>query len=319
MSMDFWEAQRKARLRTTIALILFLLMTIAIAFLAEMVFQMFIGAEVEENFPLAGTLFIIVTLTTALFQYLMYKNQGGGYVAESLGATLATQGSSNLKKAQLYHIVQEMAISAAIPMPAVYILKAPAINAFAAGLTQDKAAITVTEGALNTLSRDELQGVIAHEIGHIKNGDMRIGLQLAAMISGFFVLLYISFRVLDFSRFQRSDESNKGNATAMIAFVLILAGSLAWLGGSILRSLVSRQREYLADASSVQFTRNPDGLIGALEKIKRESTHEMPKYGKPFEHLYFDKPSSFFNLFDTHPPIDKRIAALKGLPNSSVD
>lgn len=311
MSIDFWEAQRKARLRTTIALILFVIMTLAIAFIAEVVFEIFIGTEAGETFPLAGTLFILVTFGTAFFQYLMYKNQGGSYVAESLGATIAT-GSGDFKKAQVYHIVQEMAIAASIPMPAVYILDAPAINAFAAGLAQDKAAITVTQGALNALSRDELQGVIAHECGHIKNGDMKIGLQLAAMISGFFVLLYISFRVLDFSRFQRSD-SNRGNATALIAFVLILAGSLAWLGGTILRCLVSRQREYLADASGAQFTRNPDGLIGALEKIKRESTHEMPKYGKPFEHLYLDRPASFLGLFDTHPPLDERIAVLKGL------
>lgn len=310
--MDFWKAQKQAQFRTFIALVLFLIMTFAIAFLAEMLFRMFIGDEISNAFPLAGTLFVIVTLTTALFQYLMYRSQGGSYIAESLGAALATRDSSDFKKAQLHHIVEEMAIAAAIPIPSVYILNAPAINAFAAGLTEDKAAIAVTDGALRRLSRDELQAVIAHECGHIKNGDMKIGLQLAAMISGFFVLLYISFRVLDFSRFQRS-EDNRGNMTAMIALVLIVAGGFAWFGGSILKSLVSRQREYLADASAVQFTRNPEGLIGALLKIKQESTHEMPKYGKPFEHLYFDRPVSMFNLFDTHPPIDKRIAALKGL------
>lgn len=311
MSIDFWEAQRKARIRTVFAVFLFLSMTAAIAFLAEILFRIFMGDEVDETFPLAGTLFMLVTLTTALFQYLMYKSQGGSYVAESLGATLATQNARDPKKVQLYNIVEEMTIAAGIPMPAVYVLDAPAINAFAAGLTPDKAAITITQGALNTLSRDEIQGVIAHECSHIKNGDMRLGLQLAAMISGFFVLLYISFRVLDFSRFQR-DDNNRGNATALIAFALIAAGSLAWLGGTILKSIVSRQREYLADASAVQFTRNPDGLIGALEKIKREASHEMPKYGKPFEHLYFEK-ASVFSLFDTHPPLDKRIAVLKGL------
>lgn len=311
MSMDFWEAQKKARLRTTIALVLFIAMTFAIALLAEFVFQMLLSPEEEEYFPLAGTMFVIVTFSTALFQYLMYRTQGGSYVAESLGAILATRDSGDSRKSQLHHIVEEMAIAAAIPMPAVYVLPAKSINAFAAGLTQDKAAITITQGALNSLSRDEIQGVIAHECGHIKNGDMRIGLQLAAMISGFFVLLYIAFRVLDFSRFQR-DEDNRGNATALIAFILVIAGSLAWLGGNILKSLVSRQREYLADASAVQFTRNPDGLIGALQKIKKESTHEMPKYGKPFEHLYFESPQSFSSLFDSHPPIDKRIAALQG-------
>lgn len=311
MTMDFWEAKRKARLRTFIAFIVFLLMTFVLAFVAELVFRLFVEGE-NENFPLVGTIFILVTLVTALFQYLMYKNQGGSYVAESLGATVTTRDSNNPKKVQLYNIVEEIAIASNLPMPAVYILQAPAINAFAAGLTHDNAAITVTQGALNSLSRDELQAVIAHEFGHIKNGDMRIGLQLAAMISGFFILLYLSFRVLDFSRFQR-DENNKGNATALIAIILLAAGSLAWLGGTLLKSLVSRQREYMADASSVEFTRNPDGLIGALLKIQKESSHEMPKYGKPFEHLYFDKARSLFGLFDSHPPIDDRIAALKGL------
>lgn len=311
MTMDFWEAQKKARIRTWIALIIFLCMTFALAFVAEIAFRTFVE-QTDESFPLVGSLFVLVTLITALFQYLMYKNQGGSYVAESLGATVATRESNNLKKAQLYNLVEEIAIASGLPMPAVYVLPAPAINAFAAGLTPNNAAIAVTEGALKSLSRDELQGVIAHEFGHIKNGDMRIGLQLAAMISGFFVLLYLSFRVLDFSRFQR-DENNKGNATALIAIILLAAGSLAWLGGTLLKSLVSRQREYLADASAVQFTRNPDGLIGALLKIKHESSHEMPKYGKPFEHLYFENTSSMFGLFHSHPPLDDRIAALKGL------
>lgn len=310
MTMDFWAAQRKARLRTSIALIVFICMTFLLAFLAEYAFRIFVEQS-EENIPIVGSLFGLVTIITALFQYLMYKNQGGSYVAESLGATLATRESNNLKKAQLYNLVEEISIASGLPMPAVYVLPAPAINAFAAGLTEDKAAITVTEGALKNLSRDELQGVIAHEFGHIKNGDMRMGLQLAAMISGFFVLLYLSFRILDFSRFQR-DENNKGNATALIAIILLAAGSLAWFGGTLLKSLVSRQREYLADASSVQYTRNPDGLIGALLKIKNESSHQMPKYGKPFEHLYFENQSSLFGLFNSHPPIDDRIAALKG-------
>ena len=311
MTMNFWEAQKSLRLRTWIALIAFLGMTFALAFIAEIAFRMFVQ-ESADIFPVVGTLFVIVTLITALFQYLMYKNQGGSYVAESLGASLVTRETTHIKKAQLYHLVEEISIASALPMPAVYVLPAPAINAFAAGLTPGSAAIAVTEGALKSLTREELQGVIAHEFGHIKNGDMRIGLQLAAMISGFFVLLYLSFRVLDFSRFQR-DENNKGNATAIIAIILLAAGSLAWLGGTLLKSLVSRQREYLADASAVQFTRNPEGLIGALLKIKHENTHAMPKYGKPFEHLYFENASSLFGLFHSHPPIDARISVLKGL------
>ena len=193
-----------------------------------------------------------------------------------------------------------MSIAASLPMPPVYILEAQEINAFAAGLVPNKAAITVTRGALNRLSRDELQGVIAHEFGHIYNGDMRIGLQLAALIAGFFITLYLGIRLMQFSSF-RSQGDRRGNPIVLVAIALLVAGSIAWFGGSVLRSMVSREREFLADATGVQFTRNPDGLIDALKKIGGEEKQDMPKVGKPYAHLYFNHSSFWGRLFATHP------------------
>lgn len=314
MSMDFWAAQQRARTRTIIALIVFALMTFAIAAGAEILLRTFAEEAYGEGFPIVAFAFITVTFGVALFNYFMYQQQGGSYVAERVGARQIFPNSPHFKEQQLYNIVEEITVSASLPMPAVYILNAPAINAFAAGLVQDKAAITVTTAALEKLSRDEMQGVIAHECAHIHNGDMRISLQLAAMITGFFVLLYISYRVLYYTSYRSSSDSDskKGNPIVLIGFALLLAGSVAWLGGQVLKCFVSRQRESLADASAVQFTRNPEGLIGALIKIEKEASHEMPKDGKPYEHLYFDD-AGFSSIFATHPPIEERIAALRGL------
>lgn len=313
MAFDFWQAQRNLKWKTTFYLILFIAMTLFIAFLAEFAFQAAVASdEFEEPFPIVAVIFALVTFITAAFNYGMYHLQGGAYVAEGVGARQITKNTNHPKELQYYNIVEEIAIASALPMPAVYLLQAEAINAFAAGLKQDNAAITVTTGALNQLSRDELQGVIAHEFGHIYNGDMRISLQVAAMITGFFLLLYLSFRFLDFARFTRSSDDKKGNPSMIIAIVLLAAGSIAWFGGKVLQAVISRQREYLADATSVQFTRNPEGLIGALKKIEKESTHEMPNYGKPYAHLYLDNPSFFSSIFATHPPLEKRIEILQG-------
>lgn len=313
MAIDFWKAQQKAKTRTLFYLIAFLVMTLLIAIGFEWILQTLLYGNYGNHFPYFGLGFALITVFYAAFNYLMYERNGGAYVAESLGAKRVSPNSEAAKDVQLLHIVQEMAIAANLPIPDVYILNAQDINAFAAGLTPDKAAITVTQGALETLSRDELQGVIAHEFGHIYNKDMKIGLQLAAMVAGFFVAITLGLRLLQFSSWG-SDEDRRMSPALLIALGLFIAGGIAWFGGSILRSLVSREREYLADATGVQFTRNPDGLIDALKKIqkKEKQKSDMPQMGQPYAHLYFSHPSLMGRLFATHPPIELRIAALEG-------
>lgn len=314
MAMDFWEAQRRARSRTSLYITVFVILTIIIAVLAEMAMRYFAGANYNPPLPFIGLAFLMITFGVATFQYLMFRSYGGSYVAESVGAQEVDPQTNHPKIKQLLNVVEEIAVASSLPMPAVYILNAKEINAFAAGMTHNDAAITVTMGTLNNLTRDELQGVVAHEFGHIHNGDMIISMRLAAMIMGFFFVLYIGLRLLQFSSFESRDDNGRkgGNPIALAALILLLAGSITWFAGSILKSMISREREYLADASAVQFTRNPDGIANALRKIANEAVHDMPKDGIAISHMYFEDTSALSSLFATHPPIGKRIAAIEG-------
>jgi heat shock protein HtpX len=323
MAMNFWEAQRHAKAKTTLYLAIFTILTIIASTVAEWVMRVFAGDSYHPDLPYVGLSFLGITFLVAGFNYLNYLQAGGSYVAESLNATQVDPQTRHPKERQLLNIVEEIAISTSLPIPPVYILEAREINAFAAGTSPGNAAITVTRGTLDLLSRDELQGVIAHEFGHIYNGDMRIGMRVAAMITGFFIASYLGLRLLQgasyssgySSRRSNSDEDRKGGGNPVIiaAIILMVIGALMWFFGSILQAMVSRQREYLADACAVQYTRNPNGIAGALQKISNSLVSDMPKSGQPYSHLYFNEQDSFWSrLFATHPPIEERIAAIKG-------
>lgn len=313
MAMNFWEAQRKARSRTTLYVTVFIALTALVAYISEMAMRTYAAQNYHPPLPYVGMAFLAVTFGVAIFQYLAYVTQGGSYVAESVGAYRVDPRHATMKEQILLNIVKETSLAASLPMPAVYILDAKEINAFAAGMKSTDAAITVTRGTLELLNRDELQGVIAHEFGHIYNGDMKISLRLAAMVMGFFFVLYLGFRLLQMVQFSRSDDERRGpNPIILVALIFLAAGAFTWLAGTILKSTVSRQREYLADACAVQFTRNPDGIANALRKIAKTQYNDMPKSGLAYSHLYLQDRSLFSNLFATHPPIEKRIAAIEG-------
>jgi heat shock protein HtpX len=313
MEINFWEAQRSPRSKTTLYLTIFFLLSLGTAILVEILYRNI--AEDYEDFPVVGSLFLIITLAVALFQYSMFSSYGGGYVAESMGGYRINPMTNNPRERQVLNIVEEVALAASLPIPPVYIIPAHQINAFAAGLNPNNSAIAITEGTLDLLNRDEIQGVIAHEFGHIYNGDMVISMRLAAMVMGFFFILYFGLRILQFSglsaRSSRGDRKG-GNPVQIAALLFLLAGAFTWFMGSILKASVSRQREYLADACAVQFTRNPDGIANALRKIMKESTKDMPKEGMAFSHMYLDNHSTLDSLFATHPPLWKRIAAIEG-------
>jgi heat shock protein HtpX len=315
MVMDFWEAQRRARRLTTLYMTIFILLAIVVAIGAEFAVRALAEEDYNPSFPFVGSLFLLVTFSVAGFEYLMYRANGGSYVARAVGARLVDPQTRDFKEQQLLNIVQEMALAASIPVPPVYILdSSQSINAFAAGLTHQDAIITVTRGSLQSLTRDELQGVVAHELGHIHNGDMRISMRLAAMIMGFFFILYIGLRMFQFAPMRR-DESGRGgggNAILIISLVFFVAGIITWFFGTILKACVSRQREYLADASAVQFTRHPEGIANALIKIGKEEVHDMPGSGLAYSHMYLNDDSFLSSLFATHPSLKKRIAALLG-------
>lgn len=314
--MNFWEAQSRARSQTTLYLVVFVILTIGIAVGAEVAMRAFAGPDYDPPLPYVGMIFLGITFLVAGGQYMLYSSQGGSYVAESVGAYRIDPTTNHPDARQLLNIVEEMAVAASVPMPAVYVLESDQINAFAAGMSKSNAAITITEGALRRLSRDEVQGVIAHEFGHVYNGDMRISLRLAAMVMGFYFAFFLGMRLLQFGGLgerRRSDERNGGaNIFAIGAIVLFVAGAITWLAGSILKAMVSREREYLADACAVQFTRNPEGIANALRKIAKDNVRDMPKDGASISHMYFNDQSFLSDLFATHPPIEDRIAAIEG-------
>jgi heat shock protein HtpX len=315
MAMNFWEAQRRARSKTTLYLAIFIILTIVAARFIELAMHYFISdEEYSPQVPFVGLIFIAITFMSASVQYVRFKLYGGSAVAEAVGAFLVDPKTTNPQLRRLLNIVEEIAIASSLPIPPVYILKTKQINAFAAGLTKEDAAITVTEGTLTLLSRDELQGVVAHEFGHIYNGDMKISMRLAAMCMGFFFVLYFALRFMRFAniRNDRNNRENRGNPILIAAFILAAAGAFTWFFGSVLKAAVSREREYLADACAVQFTRNPDGIANALRKIAAENEYdEMPNSGVAFTHLYFDDRGGLSSLFSTHPPLKKRIEAIE--------
>lgn len=311
MAMNFWEAQKRARSKTFLYVTFFVLLTIGVSVLSEMAMRYFAEDSYAPDIPYVGLAYLVITFTVAGFEYLMMRTYGGSYVAESVGAVRIDPNTSNFAEKQAINIVQEIAIAASLPVPPLYFMPAREINAFAAGLTKDNAAITITEGSLN-LKRDELQGVIAHEFGHIYNGDMKISMRLAAMVMGFFCILWLGLRTLQFSGVRRGGREKGANPILLAALIFMIAGAITWLAGNILKCSISREREYLADACAVQFTRNPEGIANALRKIAKESVHDMPSNGIAISHMYLDNESNFSSLFATHPPLEKRIAAIEG-------
>lgn len=311
MAMNFWEAQRKARLQTTLYLVTFAIFTVIVAVLAEFAMRAFSHGDYDPPLPYLGLAFAGITFAVAGYNYLCYKTQGGAYVAEFLGAEEVDRFTTDPVERVLVNVVEEVAVASSLPVPRIFILDAPEINAFAAGLSPDNAAVTVTTGTLKMLNRDELQGVIAHEFGHIYNGDMKISLRLAALVMGFFIVFYLGLRLLQGAVYSR-DNKKGGNPVALAAIILLAAGTITWLFGSILKAMVSRQREYLADACAVQFTRSSEGIANALRKIEHSTQRGMPKTGMAYSHLYFNDHSFWSDLFATHPPLSKRIEALEG-------
>ena len=237
--------------------------------------------------------------------------QGGSAVTTALGGRLVDSNTTDPDERKLLNVVEEMAIAAGLPVPQVYLLPdEKGINAFAAGHSTSDAVVAVTQGSIRLLTRDELQGVIGHEFSHIVNGDMRLNLRLMGIIFGILCLAFIG-RVLLYTR---SRSSKDKNPLPLLGLALILIGWIGVLFGRLIQAAVSRQREFLADASSVQFTRNPEGLAGALKKIgglsygsKLEAAHAAEAC-----HMFFGNGmgESFFHLMDTHPPLGERIRAI---------
>jgi heat shock protein HtpX len=223
------------------------------------------------------------------------------------------------KYQQLRNVVDEMTIASGLPHPQLYLIPDPDPNAFATGKDPDHACIAVTEGLVKQLNRDELQGVIAHEMGHVRNYDIRVMTVVAALIGAVLLLSEFGLRTIRFGGGRRKSSSNRGAGGVLLLVLWLVGLVLAPFIAKLLATAVSRQREYLADASGAELTRNPGALASALEKIDAaaEPTRLIKKgtghlcIADPLGREVNSKEGFFANLFSTHPPIIKRITLLK--------
>lgn len=327
--MNFWEHQEDARRRTKRLIALYVALLLLLALLAGFAFDVIWLAFVQEtgftHSSSAISLFAQPELYLGALALLglvgllclfspASLSSGGRSVAESLRCTLVPPQAVNSGQRRLLNVVEEMALASGTPVPPVYILEnEPGINAFAAGCTINDAVIGVTQGAVDNLTRDELQAVIAHEFSHICNGDMKLDLRFAQLLFGLMCLSDFSGAVLrgvSRSSSGRSRNRDGGKAVAilmMLALVVWLAGVVMAFVGNIIQAAVNRQREFLADASSVQFTRN-NALSSALKKIgslAHGSRLENASMTGSYRHFFFCSIHS--GLLDTHPPLDVRI------------
>ncbi|MEL7298336.1 MAG: M48 family metalloprotease, partial [Pseudomonadota bacterium] len=285
--MNFFEAQDKTRRNTRRLVIIYVLATLVIASLVGLAGDLaisFLGgfgpsAAYGQSVPLSpirtggiGLIALAVILLATAYRITQLRG-GGARVAQEMGATQVSADIDDPLRQRLRNVVEEMAIASGVPVPDIFVMEnEAAINAFAAGYSPTDAAIAVTRGALEQLTREELQGVVAHEFSHILNGDMRLNVRLIGVLFGMIVIGHIGRLLMrsvserhSIMRNRRSD--NGAHVVAIAGYVMFLLGAVGVLAARLIRAGVSRQREYLADASAVQFTRQTEGIAGALAKI----------------------------------------------------
>lgn len=343
--MNFFERQEQARGRTKLLVFLFccaLFATFA-AVLALVAWFAALGTEtaatggattealfvryLAEPSLVAGVAVVVFLLIGggSIFKIGELKSLGADGVAEALGGTRIGRGATDPAERRLYNVVEEMAIASGVPVPSVYVMREEkAINACAIGGDPESSAVAVTDGALRSLTRDELQGVVAHEFGHLLNGDVKMNMRLIGVLFGLQMLTLLGvglFRSTLYLSFGGSSDDRKGAGGAvfaiwLFALGLVVIGSIGVFFSNVIRAAISRQREFLADASAAQFTRNPAGLAGVLKKIGALAGGSEVNAARSAEmaHLFFGSVFSgglMTSLFKTHPDLVERIRRLE--------
>ncbi|MCX6919640.1 MAG: M48 family metallopeptidase [Verrucomicrobia bacterium] len=321
--MNFFRAQDEARGRTTKLVVLLVLAILvltgglyAIAVYGKGVYMGRGRLDwLQPKLFLATSGTALAVILGGSWLRISELAKGGAFIAQSLGGRPVSAHTKDPAERRYLNIVEEMALASGLPVPACFVVDGDTtINAFAAGNNPQDAAVAVTRGALTYLNRDELQGVIAHEFSHIGNGDMKLNLRIIGTIAGLTALSQLGYILMRLMRHADSKDSAKvGVPLAIGGLVIFLLGLGGVLFARIIQASVSRQREYLADASAVQFTRNPEGLAGALKKIaglkggqREASTSELET-----QHLFFSSTGGFMEfIFSSHPPIGDRIRRL---------
>ena len=326
MVMDFIGDQDRARSRTWRLVAVFILAVLAIcaAVYAATAMLFLLATETTEDGPAFAwddPMLIVGSIGTTLLVILggsaiktLELSRGGSVVAEALGGKPIPPGTKDPLLRRTLNVVEEMAIASGCPVPPVYLIEDQSINAFAAGFTFDSAVIGVTRGCIERLSRDELQGVMAHEFSHIVHGDMRLNIRLTGLIFGIMVIGLLGqliFRGAAYGSIgSRRDQGNAALVFIVFGLLLTLIGAIGTFAAQLIQAAVSRQREFLADAAAVDYTRNPSGIAGALRRIGGMSKNTMSRpAASQFEHFFFVKALS--SAFATHPPLPVRIARIE--------
>jgi Zn-dependent protease with chaperone function len=321
--VNFFERQAHVRKMSTRLVILFVIAVIAIVAMVDLaVLVAFRRAEwtASQTIGLIIGSSIVTVLSISLaagFRTLGLRG-GGGVVARELGGMLVPQDTQDPQLRRLRNVVEEIAIASGTPVPEIYVMPhEKGINAFAAGWSTSDAAVSVTQGALDSLNRAELQGVIGHEFSHVVNGDMRLNIRLIGLLFGILFLAVIG-RTLTYGGLlggggrRDNRNGNNGNPLVIIGIALLAVGFIGVIAGRFIKAAVSRQREYLADASAVQYTRQTSGIVGALAKIaglEQGSQLRNPKR-EEVGHMLFGQGASLSSLLATHPPLEERIKVL---------
>jgi Zn-dependent protease with chaperone function len=317
--MDFFESQERAKRNTAWLVLLFALAVAGTVAGVHLVLTLVVagkgGGDIsfDPSVLLAsagGVLLVVLVGTGVKFAQMSH---GGTAVAAALGGRQIDPGSGDPAERRVLNVVEEMAIASGLRVPPVYVMEDRSINAFAAGNSEKDAVIGVTRGCIERLSRDELQGVVAHEFSHVFHRDMRLNMRLVAWLGGIFAVSLVGRMLLRAAATSRSSRGkNDGRAVMLgLGVALFLVGIIGYFFGRLIQCAVSRQREYLADASAVQYTRNPEGIAGALEKIAAGAGSRLAApAAAEFSHFLFSE--GVASLFATHPPVGTRIARIRG-------
>ncbi len=329
--MDFFEQQHRARRRTWLMLILFVLAVAAIVaafdlvcaivyiwlFDVQILYSSSLLQQVPRSVYLWSTLATLLVIGWGTASRLVQLSGGGVAVADLIGARHVKRDTGEPAERRLLNVVEEMALASGITVPLVFVMDDQhTINAFAAGYSPNEATVIVTRGALDQLNRDELQGVVAHEFSHILNGDMRLNIHLVGVIAG--IVMIGSIGAFLMTGMRDGDDLRRAGTDIRVFFLgllLWLIGSIGVLAGRLIKAVISREREFLADASAVQFTRNPCGIGGALFKIGLRGSTIGQRHAEELSHMCIGAPVNDyfeFSLFHDHPPLDDRIERLLG-------
>lgn len=322
--MDFFERQARVRRQSRLLVLYFIVAVLVVVAAVDGVLLLAFGARGTDPVGLlvVGTLVTAgVILAVSAFRSASLRSGGGGAVAREVGGTRVSPDTTEPRLRRLQNVVEEISIASGVPVPDIYVLEGESgINAFAAGHSPADAAIAVTSGALERLNRSELEGVIAHEFSHVSNGDMRLNIRLIGVLFGIQALAIFGRVILRGGFYSggyryrgRSGRSGGGAGQIMLlGGAAMLIGYVGVVMGRFIKAAVSRQREYLADASAVEFTRQTEGLVGALKKIGGLPDGSQLRHGKvdDVSHMLFGNGLQLSSSFATHPPLVKRIQAL---------